>query len=76
MSSFSRLKNHVIIFLSAPLALPRFKAYYVAAPSTSCDLVTKCGADIEIEERPEQELRCTAGVQVKSGYKDQELIRR
>jgi len=39
-------------------------AFYVAAPSTSCDINTPNGDSIEIEERPAQELRCTAGVQI------------
>jgi len=38
--------------------------FYVAAPSTSIDLGTPNGAAIEIEERPAQELRRTAGVQI------------
>jgi methylthioribose-1-phosphate isomerase len=39
-------------------------AFFVAAPSTSCDAGTPTGDAVEIEERPAQELRCTAGVQV------------
>ena len=38
--------------------------FYIAAPSTSCDLDIACGDDIEIEERPAQEMRSTAGVKV------------
>jgi len=41
--------------------------FWVAAPSTSCDVHTATGADIEIEERPAQELRVVAGQQVAPG---------
>lgn len=39
-------------------------AFYVAAPSTSCDVTMPTGDVITIEERPAQELRCVAGVQI------------
>jgi S-methyl-5-thioribose-1-phosphate isomerase len=39
--------------------------FYVAAPSTSCDVTIPSGEHIPIEERPAQELRVVAGVQVR-----------
>lgn len=38
--------------------------FYVAAPSSSCDLRLQTGADITIEERPSQELTDVNGVRI------------
>lgn len=38
--------------------------FYVAAPSTSCDLSLESGRDIVIEERPPEELTSINGVPV------------
>lgn len=38
--------------------------FYVAAPSTSCDLSLESGRDIVIEERPAEELTSINGVPV------------
>lgn len=38
--------------------------FYIAAPSTTVDLTLENGSDIVIEERPEEELTCVAGVRV------------
>ena len=38
--------------------------FYVAAPSTSCDLSLEHGGQIIIEERPSQELTDISGVRV------------
>lgn len=56
--------NKIGTYQLAIAAVHHGAAFFVAAPSTSCDLHTPTGDAIEIEERPAQELRCTAGVQV------------
>lgn len=38
--------------------------FYVAAPSSSCDLHLKTGREIIIEERPGQELTHVSGVRI------------
>jgi methylthioribose-1-phosphate isomerase len=56
--------NKIGTYQLAIVAAHHGASFYVAAPSTSCDVFTPNGDSIEIEERPAQELRCTAGIQV------------
>ncbi len=46
--------------------------FYVAAPSTSCDLSLESGRDVVIEERPAEELTSINGVPVAAPGKSSE----
>ncbi|XP_069835337.1 methylthioribose-1-phosphate isomerase [Dendropsophus ebraccatus] len=56
--------NKVGTYQLAVLAKHHGIPFYVAAPSTSCDLSLPTGDSIEIEERPSQELTDINGVRV------------
>ena len=55
------IANKIGTFNLAVLAHHFGVPFYVAAPASTVDLETKCGADIVIEQRSEEELRTFAG---------------
>ena len=64
MASNGDTANKIGTYQIAIVAKHHGVPFYIAAPSSSVDLSISSGRDIIIEERPQKEMTCIAGVPV------------